>query len=140
MYILVITHFLTIMAENLIKHCVGCVGCGGCTGCTGCAGCDANLCNVLYACTPSDITKAMIRLPLLAKLFNNAVSAIKASIARGTKEDRVVIAEFAAKVYAELTLIQRQRLDEPLQWSANDSVVMNFMFVIITEMNKWKEE
>ena len=121
------------MVEQLIKHFKE-------QRCAGCAGCDAILCNTLHACTSSNITKAMFGLPLLAIPFNNAVSAINASIARGTKEDRVVIAEFAAKVYAELTPIQRQRLDEPSQWSANDSVVMNCMLVIITQMNKWKKE
>ncbi len=103
------------------------------------AGCDASLYNTLQACTSSNITKAMFGLPLLVIPFKNADSAIKAAIARGTKEDRVVIAEFAAKVYAELTQSQRQRLDDPMQWNANDNVVMNLMFDIITHMNAWKK-
>jgi hypothetical protein len=111
-----------------------------CAGCAGGMSLDATLCSTLNACTSSNITKAMLRLPKLAEPFKNAVSAINAAIARGTKEDRDVIVEFAAKVYAELTRSQRQRLDDPMQWNANDSIVMNLMFVIIPEMDKWKIE
>ena len=141
MYILVITHFLSIMVEQLIEQLIARLkerlkeqgGAGG-------EGCDASLCSTLNVCTSLNITKAMFKLPTLAKPFKDAVSAITAAIARGTKEDRDVIVEFAAKVYAELTPIQRQRLDDPMQWNANDSIVMKWMFVIIPEMDKWKIE
>jgi hypothetical protein len=108
--------------------------------CAGCAGGDAILRNILQACTSSNITKAMLGLPSLVIPFKNAVSAINAAIARGTNEDRDVIVEFAAKVYAELTRSQRQRLDDPMQWNVNDNIVMNWMFFIIPEMEKWKIE
>ena len=133
------------MVERLIEQmreqgCASGEGGEGCEGGEGGEGCNASLCNTLQACTSLRIRNAMFGLPLPVIPFKHAVSAINAAIARENKKDRVVILDFAAKVYAVLAPSQRQRLDDPKQWTANDNVVMNWMFVIITHMNAWKKE